>query len=261
MGPRQRQEGITRLDWERQHIPLGGEIIEPAGEVVRMRTPDGSHHFVSWSQLDPHTADAVIDREIAWHKSLGVSFEWKVYSHDRPADLKDRLATRGFHIGQLESVMILDAADAHAIQPPVGSGSIQVDQVQSAKHLTDFKQIAEHTFGGDWSFTTGQLAAALQNNDPAHRGYIASLDGQPAAIGRLYVHPQSHFAGLYGGATLPEFRGKGLYKANVQARIRDALAWGAKYMMVDARETSRPILEKMGFVSVGQTWPCVMELR
>jgi hypothetical protein len=39
----------------------------------------------------------------------------------------------------------------------------------------------------------------------------------------------------------------------------DAVQFGAKYIMVDARDSSRPILERMGFVSIGRTWPCVME--
>jgi hypothetical protein len=153
-----------------------------------------------------------------------------------------------------------------------GSGPEQVDEfqisnfksdcrvkcVRTSEQLLTFKQLAEEIFGGDWSFTTDQLSASIDRSDPTHRGYIGYLNGDAASIGRLYVHPKSWFAGLYGGGTRPGFRGRGMYKAVVEARIQDAIEWGAKYAMVDARETSRGILEGMGFECVGETWPCVL---
>src|SRR5690348_10493767 len=109
MGPYKAQLVLDRLDWERQHVPLGGETLQHAEPVVRMWSPDGSHHVIIWSALTAQNADEIIERESAHHHALDVSFEWKVYSHDLPSDLKDRLAGRGFEIGLTESVMILDA--------------------------------------------------------------------------------------------------------------------------------------------------------
>ncbi len=260
---------LTRLNWERQHIPLGGEILEHAGDVVRLRNPDGSHHVIIWSELTGETADAIIDREIQRHQALGVTFEWKVYSHDQPPDLKDRLANRGLEIGDQESVMILDLAGRQSwIEPPSANHKSQIENPKSAVHVecvqtstqvVVFKEVAEEVFGGDWSFTANQLLAAINRQDITHRGYIGYLNDTAASVGRLYVHPESWFAGLYGGGTRPDFRGWGVYRATVAARARDAIKWGAKYLMVDARETSRAILERMGFEKVGETWPCVFQ--
>jgi hypothetical protein len=258
--PLDRAQILARLNWERQHVPLGGETLQRADPVVRMWSPDGSHHVIISSNLTRENADEIIDREIAHHRAIDVSFEWKVYSHDHPPDLKERLSAKGFEIGLTESVMILDA-DAAGSMP--GSSSladgIAVETVQDHAQVAVFKRLAEEVFGGDWSFTAGQLQSQIDAGMTGHRGYIAYFDGQPASIGRLYVHAQSHFAGLYGGGTLPAFRGRGLYRATVQARMADAIQFGAKYMMVDARDTSRPILERIGFTSVSRTWPCVME--
>jgi hypothetical protein len=88
------------------------------------------------------------------------------------------------------------------------------------------------------------------------RGYIAYADDQPVSIGRLYTHPDSIFGGLYGGGTLAAFRGRGFYRALVAARARDAIAAGAAYLIVDALPTSRPILQKLGFQWLTDTWPC-----
>jgi len=260
MGPYKAQLVLNRLDWERQHVPLGGETLQHADPVVRMWSPDGSHHVIISSSLTRENADEIIDREVAHHRGLDVSFEWKVYSQDLPSDLKDRLAGRGFEIGLTESVMILDA-DAVGSTAAVSSlpDDVSVETVGDHVQVALFKRMAEEIFGGDWSFTAGQLRSQIDAGLTGHRGYIAYLNNEPASIGRLYVHPDSHFAGLYGGGTLPAFRGRGLYRATVHARIADAIKFGAKYMMVDARDTSRPILERMGFFCLAQTWPCVME--
>ena len=56
------------------------------------------------------------------------------------------------------------------------------------------------------------------------------------------------FASIWGGCTIPAFRGKGAFRAIVAARAATARQRGYAYLTVDARETSRPILERLGFV-------------
>ena len=59
-----------------------------------------------------------------------------------------------------------------------------------------------------------------------------------------------------GGGTVTSHRGHGHYRQLVAARAKDARAAGAKYLIVDALPTSRPILERLGFVHLTDTWPC-----
>ena len=66
---------------------------------------------------------------------------------------------------------------------------------------------------------------------------------------------EAPFASLYGGATLPEWRSRGIYRALVAARARLAAARGVRYLLVDASDDSRPILERLGFVVIGTTTP------
>jgi hypothetical protein len=80
----------------------------------------------------------------------------------------------------------------------------------------------------------------------------------PAAIGRLQTRAASAFGGLYGGFTLEAHRRRGLYHALIAERARDALRLGARYLRVDALPTSEPILERLGFVKLADTWPCVL---
>jgi hypothetical protein len=68
--------------------------------------------FVAYSHLDEENADAVIRAQIDRFTVLGIDFEWKLYDHDTPPDLKERLHTAGFIIEEAESIMVLDLDQA-----------------------------------------------------------------------------------------------------------------------------------------------------
>jgi predicted acetyltransferase len=70
----------------------------------------------------------------------------------------------------------------------------------------------------------------------------------PASAGRLDLPPEGDFAGLFGGGTVPEFRHRGVYRALVAERVRVARERGYRFAYVEAAPTSRPILERLGFV-------------
>jgi GNAT superfamily N-acetyltransferase len=75
--------------------------------------------------------------------------------------------------------------------------------------------------------------------------------------GRLARVEGTEFAGIWGGSTLPEWRGKGIYRALTAARARAALADGVRYINSDCTAMSRPILERSGLVAVTTTTPYV----
>ena len=63
------------------------------------------------------------------------------------------------------------------------------------------------------------------------------------------------FAGLWGGATLPAWRGRGVFRSLVAHRAALASTRGFRYLQVDASADSRPILRRLGFVELGTTTP------
>jgi GNAT superfamily N-acetyltransferase len=69
------------------------------------------------------------------------------------------------------------------------------------------------------------------------------------------LHAGTEFAGLFGGGTLPQWRGRGIYRALVAYRARLAAARGYRYLQVDASPASRPILERLGFACLALTTP------
>jgi GNAT superfamily N-acetyltransferase len=67
----------------------------------------------------------------------------------------------------------------------------------------------------------------------------------------------TEFGTLWGGATLPEWRRRGIYRATVTYRANLAAARGFRYLETDASDDSRPILERLGFVPVTTTTPYI----
>lgn len=243
----------TRLDAERRTLAREGEVSEVLPEVTRLRPSDAAYHAVIFSDLNAETADRVIAEQVAHYGAMRVGFEWKVYAHDRPGDLLERLVRQGFAVGPKEAVLILDLEE-----PPewVRDRTTDVIRVERTDQVRLFREAAEEIFGKDYGITSGQLERAIRAGSTQHLAYVAMVDGIAAGIGRLYTHPDSAFGGLYGGGTRAAFRGRGLYRAVVAARARDAAELGARFLIVDALPTSRPILERLGFVHVADTWPC-----
>ena len=245
-----------RLDHERRTLARDGESVEILPHVSRLSVSPGPYHVLIYSSLTPDTAERLIDEQIDHYRSLGSGFEWKVYSHDAPADLRFRLARHGFTVGPREAVLVLDLSEPPSWVRDAKPGAHEIVRVERVEQVDLFRDAAEEIFGKDYGLTSGQLTAAIQAGSREHVAYLAMADGKAASIGRLYTHPASHFGGLYGGGTRAAYRGRGLYRALVAARARDALALGARYLIVDALPTSRPILERLGFQHLTNTWAC-----
>src|SRR5262249_13654061 len=65
-------------------LPEPGVHYQRAGAVLRAM---GDQNWIERAELDDADVDAVIAAEAAHFRSIGAEVEWKVYGHDRPADL------------------------------------------------------------------------------------------------------------------------------------------------------------------------------
>ena len=218
--------------------------------IVRFQT-EGYCQVITNGCLEG-VADKIIEREIAHHRSIGRSFEWAYFSLDLPTDLKQKLVEHGFQPGIKEVICMIET-DAIASQD---IGSYRVERARDEKGLADFRAVAEAVFAKDFSYTTGVLAECLREGKTSETGFVAYDGDIPVSIGRLSWPDGSQIAGLYTGGTLETHRGKGFYRAVVCARAKVAQEIGAKYLSVDARPTSLPILTRLGFEPVVESWPC-----
>jgi hypothetical protein len=243
-----------QLDFERRTLAEEGCILETLPYISRLRC--GERHMISFSSLTNDNADAMIAEQAAHYRALAGEVEWKVYQHDGPPDLLHRVERLGFVAGPRETVLVLDL-QSHPSWIDEPSPHL-VLRVENAHLMNLYRQAAEEIFDKDHAQTAAELLSGINRGSIRHRAYIVVEGNSALSIGRLYSDPQSAFGGLYGGGTLQPYRRRGLYRATVAARAQDAITAGARYLIVDALPTSRPILDNLGFVRLTDTWPCTL---
>ena len=240
------------------HSDGSSALGERVGPVVRWSMAGGAGWSgVVWSDLESGSADAVIAEQVAYFAGRGEQFEWKLYSYDRPPDLGDRLTAAGFIAEDAEALVV---ADARQIAGHEGAGGVLPDDVRLVQ-VTDetgvelMIDVADRVFGPDPKLRRS-LMEQLRNSPEFNVLVLAMAGGTPVCSARVSFD-STDFAGLWGGGTLPEWRGRGIYRAMVGYRARLAAARGYRYLQVDASPQSRPILERLGFTCLAMTTPYV----
>jgi GNAT superfamily N-acetyltransferase len=122
---------------------------------------------------------------------------------------------------------------------------VAIRRVRDEQGVADYAAASGRAFGRDETERARRFMSRL--GDREQRLYVAYENGEPIAAGHLEFNADRPFAGLWGGGTAPAHRGRGVYRALVAARTAEARRRGARFLTVDARETSRPILERLGF--------------
>jgi len=215
-------------------------------------------------EFSRHTADEIgpaIEAEVAFFQELGQGFEWKVFTHDLPLDLKERLRAAGFEIGEPEAVMAISLTDSLSLHPDGSGDEITFRQIQSDRDLDEYFAVADSVWGSRTPGERAYYAALLAARPIRMRAYVARIDGKPVHAARMTLCHDSGVAGLRGGGTLPDFRRRGIYAASVRLRLSDAREAGMRYALVDAKPTSEPILKRLDFEQIATTYPCTKASR
>ncbi len=231
-----------------------GARIEADGSVVRWVAADGQGWSgITWSDLDEHSADPAIAGQVAYFRDLGQKFEWKVYDYDRPADLARRLLAQGFTAEDEEALMVAEVSSLPTdVSLPDG---ITLLPVSNGAGVALLIEVHEKVFGTDHSQLRRSLLTQLRDAPEMTAMVVAMAGDQPVCSARIEFFPGREFASLWGGGTMPNWRGRGIYRALVAYRAQLAAARGYRYLQVDASADSQPILTRLGFVSLGRTTP------
>jgi GNAT superfamily N-acetyltransferase len=214
--------------------------------------------FVTYRSLEGHDVDTLVSGAIVHFRDRTdvATFEWKTRGHDWPADLGDRLEAHTLVPEPVETVMV---GGASALAVPVDVPGVTVRRAGSTgdarRDVEAMLALQDSVFGGGRGPSVESSMATLESGEAEM--WLAEVDGTVVCAGRLQVVPGTEFAGIWGGATLPEHRGRGIYRALVSARARSAIDLGVRYIHSDSTDMSRPILERSGLVPVTTTTPYV----
>jgi hypothetical protein len=232
------------------HTALGpGEerLVDERFVVWLGPTPAAWFTVVQRLRLEPATVEPTL---VEIRRLLGArgrrEASWEVAASATPPDLADRLLELGLvPDAEPEALgMVLDAPPASGASPP----GVVARRVRTLDEYVTAERIAATEFGLPAGLLEERLAAA----EPAFaaegsRGatFLAFLDGRPVARATSAYTP--HGVLLFGGATLADARGRGAYRALVQARWDDAVDRGTPALVTHAGALSLPILRRLGF--------------
>lgn len=243
-------------------VPSAVSVLE-LGPLL-LATYLGGRGFITYRSLDTESGPAteqsvrgLVDAAVAHYVAQPEirRVEWKTRGHDHAPSLHDALVAAGFEPDEPESVMIGDAALlALDLELPVGVTVRQVHDEAQVRAMTDMQG---EVFGDDPDEAEAhyeEIVHRLRTRTDMEM-WVAEIDGQIVSAGRLEPVDGTDFAGIWGGATRPEHRGRGIYRALTAARARSAISHGKRWINSDSTEFSRPILEKSGLVKVSTTTP------
>jgi GNAT superfamily N-acetyltransferase len=228
----------------------GTILVTTTPHVVRWSAIDDvGWSEIAWSHLDGTNVNDVIAAQIEHFSSAGQGFVWRVYDTDLPQDLGSRLGLAGFRLTGTSELMIAQVADVPTevdLLPGVSlvpaNDSVGIDRLI---------EVHEKVFETDHSQLRRTLRAQMASSPWLSELVVVMAEGTPVSSARVEFLPDRDFASLWGGSTLPEWRGKGLFRAMVAYRAQKATNRGYTYLYVIASPQSRPILEHLFFECFG----------
>jgi len=237
---------LARYDKQlRVHMLYPEARREVTKDVVRFIRKAPGMNFVSFTFAGEHDLEHVIDQQLEYFIPMGQPFTWKVYDHDLLPGLKEKLVSRSF-VGDDDDpgdIMILDVnkAPSHLFQP----ATADVRRITDLEGLKDVIFVLDRVYGKDNTWVNDRLGAHLKI--PGYLSiYVAYIENQPASIAWTYF-PKGHFATLFAGTTLPEYRKQGLYTSLLSVRLQEIRERGYQYAVVETGPMSKPIVANHGF--------------
>lgn len=187
---------------------------------------------------------------------------WWIGDSATPGDLEQQLLALGLARASMPVHEPRYEALALVREPAGSSAGVAARRIADYEEFLTASDIAHEAFGQTQEQRESFRSAAPMLYELGRQGiaatYLAFVDDEPVAAATAVFAEAAVM--LVGGATLPQARGRGCYRALVEARWRDAVARGTPALVVQAGAMSSPILRRLGFELVSELRVLVDEL-
>jgi hypothetical protein len=204
-------------------------------------------------RVDPERpVGVVVDEVLERARAFGLpEVNCWVKLHNDP-ELDEVFRERGGVLDETLAVLALDLADG---VPDLGRlDGFEARWATDPQTVRDNLQVGADVFGDSMPPEEEIVAEVERARTDAENGsgsVVAYLDGAAVGCGGLSL--VDGVARLWGGSVREEARGRGAYRAVLDARLRRGVERGATMALVKGRvETSGPILARAGFEKYGE---------
>jgi GNAT superfamily N-acetyltransferase len=180
---------------------------------------------------------AMISAAERFYARFGVSTRFQVSPGACPADLDATLGERGYRRHSPMSLQTASTADVRALAPPAGPG-IRLDETPTTAWFEAWHAL--HGHGGDPQIDWQMIERVTQPS-----AYASAVEGNEiVAVGRAVA--DAGWAGVFGMATLPEARGRGVAHSILGSLAGWAIARNASGMYLQVESDNDPALHLYG---------------
>ena len=235
----------------REPASPGREVIETPRYRATLQPdyPIPGPNSVAWIRCTSDEADEVITEARTHFAPRDLPFMWILDPGTEPPDFPDHLAAGGVfpepHAPAVD-VMVL------GVEATVEASTFEFrDALADIESFRAADTVNAEAFGDSPREPGAQERRRLHQLEAGNRRVLlAMVDGEPAASAGMTLFPPAA-AIINGAAVRPKFRGRGIYRAMVAARLAIAREAGIAGLVVWGGPMSAPILRKLGFETVG----------
>lgn len=167
-----------------------------------------------------HVTAEELDEVERFFKSRGASVVIDICPHADPS-LRELASHRGYRIAEFLNVMVRDVpADLSGL----ADTGIEVRRAEAKDDQVYVHTVIGGFFGREYLTPEELLLGTTLFHMPCTTAYLGWVNGEPAGGGGMSI--RNKVASLFGDATLPTFRGKGVHAATIRARLAEAIVSG-----------------------------------
>ncbi|HYP09343.1 MAG TPA: GNAT family N-acetyltransferase [Bryobacteraceae bacterium] len=198
---------------------VSGASVKPVAGGVAVFCGVGSPltHALGIGMHGPVTADDLDDVEL-FFEERGAIVTLDVCPH-ADASLRELLAQRDYRIAEFINVMVCGLPAAESFKSPP---CVQVRAAKPDEHEQYIRAVIGGFFGRKDLTEDERRLGSILFNMSCTTAFLAEIDDSTVGGGGMSV--RNRIASLFGDATLPEYRNRGVHTSVIQARMEAAAA-------------------------------------